>query len=181
MNKVYAISGPPASGKSSIVKQLLKHQGIVRLVSHTTRPPHADEQEGIDYYFVDKSAFANLSLMEKVTYSGQFYGLSKDEVHNKIQSHPVSVVDIDEAGLEQLKKLLGERLESIYILVDKDVILDRYILQGKNAEEIRQWIDYAESQGEFNNWQIADHVVKNTGDLDSSVRQVLAIMNLPTV
>jgi len=178
MNKVYAIIGPPASGKSSIVKQLLNHHGIAGLVSHTTRPPHEDEREGIDYYFVDKNTFANLNLVEKVTYSGQFYGLSKEEVHNKIQSQPISVVDIDEAGLEQLEKLLRERLESIYILVDKDVILERFLLQGKNADEIRLSIEYAESQGEFNNWKIADHVVKNTGDLAAAVRQVLAIMNI---
>jgi len=147
-------------------------------VSHTTRPLHDGEKEGVNYYFVDNTTFSQLRLVEKVSYSAHLYGLSKDEVQTKVNQHPISVVDVDLEGFEQLKKFLAERLESIYILVDKDAILTRYLAQGQNPEEIRKRLDYAESQGEFNNWQSADHVVKNTGSLDATVRQVLAIMDL---
>lgn len=177
MNKVYAIIGPPASGKSSIVKQLLKCNGIVRLVSHTTRPPHEGEKEGVNYYFVDHKTFSQLRLVEKVSYSGNLYGLSKDEVQSKVGQYPVCLVDIDMEGYGQLKKFLADRLESIFIMVDKDTILTRCLAEDQNPDGIRKRLDYAESQGEFNNWQTADHVVKNTGGLDTAVRQVLAIMD----
>ncbi|MDR3588249.1 MAG: 50S ribosome-binding GTPase [Negativicutes bacterium] len=178
MNKVYAIIGPPASGKSSIVRELRNHGGIAALVSHTTRPPHAGDKEGENYYFVDNAAFSQLRLVEKVSYSGNNYGLSKDEVQGKVNNNPISVVDIDMEGYAQLKKFLSERLESIYILVDRDAILTRSLSQGLNPDVIRKRLDYAESQGEFNNWEIADHVVKNTSSLAVTMRQVLAIMDL---
>ena len=178
MNKVYAIIGPPASGKTSIVKKLLKEYGIPRLISHTTRQPKQDELDGVDYYFVDKLEFTKMVFVEKVIYSDHLYGLTKDEVLNKVKLHPVAVVDIDLAGFAQLKKLIGDRLESIYSLVDKEEVIDRYLAQGEDPEDIKRRIDYAEKQGEFTNWQMADHVVKNTGALDVTVRQVLAIMNI---
>jgi guanylate kinase len=178
MNKMYAIIGPPAAGKTTIVKQLFQHYGIPALVSHTTRAPKTGEENGKDYYFASKSDFATIQYIEKTAYAGHFYGLSKDEVLNKIKSYPVSVVDIDLAGYYQLKKLLSERLESIYILVDKDEILNRYLLQGEDTETIRTMMEAAEANGEYNNWQIADHVVKNTGSIEVTLRQVVAIMNL---
>lgn len=177
MNKIYAIIGPPASGKTSIVKCLTEY-GIPRIISHTTRAPKASETDGVDYYFVNKQTFLAMSLVEKASYNDNLYGITKDEVLNKIKAYPVSVVDIDLAGFEQLKKLLGERMESIYTLVDKDVIINRYLLQGEENENIKRRLEYAEKNGEFNNWKIADYVVKNTGDLLVTVRQVLAIMNV---
>lgn len=178
MHKVYAIIGPPASGKSSIVKSLYDQYEIPALVSHTTRAPKAGERQGIDYYFTDKTEFTQTAFLEKVNYSGAYYGLSKEEVTNKVSSYPVSVVDVSLAGFEQLKRILGERVESIYVLVDKDTILNRYILQGADLEDIKKRLDYAELSGEFNNWQMADHVVKNTGTMANAVRQILAIMDL---
>lgn len=177
MNKVYAIIGPPASGKTSIVKAVAEF-GVPTLISHTTRAPKAGEKNGVDYYFVNKEAFSTMSFMEKTSYADHLYGLTKEEVLNKIKLYPVSVVDIDLAGFGQLKKLLGERLNSIYTLVDKDVIINRYILQGEESLNIKQRLEYAEKNGEFNNWQIADYVVKNTAQLEITVRQVLAIMGL---
>ena len=178
MSKVYAIIGPPASGKSSILRELLKFGDIGVLVSHTTRAPQPGEQDGENYHFVDKPVFCQLHMVEKVTYSGHLYGLCKDEVMSKVNQNPVTVVDIDVAGFEQLKKLLGDRIVSIYILVDKDTALTRYIAQAKASDDIKKRLEYAESQMEFDIWPGADHVVKNTGTLDLAVRQVLAIMDL---
>jgi len=164
MNKVFAIVGPPASGKTSLVKQLLKKYGIPALISHTTRPPKKGEQHGVDYYYVEKQAFTSMHFVERATYSDHYYGLSKDEVLKKVNLYPVSVVDIDMAGFEQLKKLLGERLESIYLLVDKDTVLSRCLLLGDSQDEIRQRIEYAE----------------NNGAIETTLRQILAVMDLVT-
>lgn len=179
MNKVYAIIGPPASGKTSIVKELGKY-GIPELVSHTTRQPQQGEKNGVDYHFVDKEQFSQTTLVERVDYSGYFYGLSKAEVLNKINKYPITVVDVELAGLEQLKKLLSERLESIFIMVDKSAIIDRSIVRGDNPESINGRIAYAETNREFDNWQTADYVVKNMSSLDVAVRQILAIMGIGT-
>jgi guanylate kinase len=91
MNKVYAIIGPPASGKTSIVKALAEF-GVPTLISHTTRAPKAGEKNGADYYFVKKEAFSGMSFVEKSSYADNLYGLTKEEVLNKIKAYPVSVL-----------------------------------------------------------------------------------------
>jgi guanylate kinase len=178
-NKVYVIIGPPASGKTSIVKALRKY-GITEFVSHTTRQPKAGEQHGIDYYFVNEDEFRATELIERVTYNGKFYGLAKDEVINKVMKYPVTVVATEVQGMRQIKKLLGERVESICILVDKNTIINRIIERGEDLEQVKKRIEYAEKAGEFDNWHDADYVVKNTGKLDIAIRQILAIMGLVT-
>ena len=175
INKIYALIGPAGSGKSALVKELRK-QGIPMLVSHTTRPPKAGEQHGVDYYFVNGEQFAQARPFERVSYKGYLFGMTKEEVTQKLNQYPASTVDIDREGLEQLKKLIGDRLESIFILVDKETIFSRFMMNGEKLEDVKARIDYAEAQGEYDNWRIADHVVKNTGDVNRAVLQILAIM-----
>ncbi len=177
MNLVYALIGPPFCGKSTIARELTKH-GVAEIVSHTTRPARPGELEGVDYYFIDRETFVNTELVEKVTYSGNFYGLGKKEVMTKLEKNPVCVVDVDRNGFDQLKKLLGRRVVSVFILIDEATIIDRVIEQGGNPDAVQERINYAKAAGEFDNWQIADHVVKNTGTLENAVLQVLAIMKL---
>lgn len=117
MNKVYALMGPPACGKTSIAKELRQYD-IPEIISHTTRAARSEEKHGEDYYFVSDDEFNKMQLIERVSYSGKFYGLSKAEVLGKVNKYPVSVVTIDVNGLDQIKALLGERAELIFILVD---------------------------------------------------------------
>lgn len=177
MNLIYALIGPPSCGKSTIARELTKY-GVSEIISYTTRPPRPGEQDGVDYRFIDKDTFAKTELIEKVTYSGHFYGLGKKEVMSKLEKNPVSVVGVDRNGFDKLKKLLGQRIVSIFILIDEATIIDRVIEQGGNPDAAQERINYAKAAGEFDNWQIADHVVKNTGPLENTVLQVLAIMKL---
>lgn len=177
MNKVFVIIGPPASGKTSIAAKLASH-GIPEMVSHTTRKPREGEINGLNYYFVSQDEFNELELIERVTYSGNYYGLSKKEVLKKINDHPVSIAVLNRPGLEQLKKMLGDRVESIFMMIDDITIIERMLNRGEENGNIQRRFEYAKKNGEFDNWQVADYVVKNTKTVDSAVRQILAIMGL---
>ncbi|WP_371374109.1 guanylate kinase [Sporomusa aerivorans] len=175
MNKVYALIGPPASGKTSILRELAQY-GVPEIVSHTTRKPRLGEIHGVHYYFVGKEDFQKNELIERVEYSGNLYGLSKAEVLDKVKKHPVSTVAVETQGLTQLKKLLADRVESIFIMVDQDTVVGRMLERGDDNDLINRRIEYAKTTGEFNNWQSANYVVKNDGSLEVAVRQVLAII-----
>lgn len=180
MNKLYALIGPPASGKTSILKELAQF-GIPEMVSHTTRKPRPEEIHGIHYYFVTKESFQKTELIERVEYSGNLYGLSKTEVLEKVNKYPISTVAVDMQGLTQLRKLLGNRMESIFIMADYDTVIGRMLERGDDPALINRRIEYANSTGEFNNWQSATYVVKNTGPLAVAVRQILAIVGKVTL
>jgi len=175
MNKIFAIIGPAGSGKTSLVKEL-QRRGIPKMVSYTTRPPKPDETDGVDYHFVNSEGFVKAQPFEKVSYGGYLYGLRKEEILDKVNQFPISVVDVDMEGVIQLKKLLGERLESICVLVDKETIFSRFMMHGDKLEDVKSRIEKAETLGEYDDWQCADHVVKNTGTIEMSIIQILAIM-----
>ncbi|BBB89950.1 MAG TPA: guanylate kinase [Methylomusa anaerophila] len=177
MNKVFAVLGPPCSGKTAIIKELFQY-GVVEMVSHTTREMRAGEQHGVDYYFVKKEDLSKAELIERTEYFGQVYGLSKAEVLKKVSGNLVSVVAVEYNGWEQMKKLLGDRVKSIFVMVDQDTVIDRMMARGDAPESVAKRLELAKKNGEYDNWKNSDYVVKNTDSLDIAVRQVLAIMDL---
>ena len=58
---IIQITGPSASGKTTLRKKLQKMEaGLMFSVSATTRPKRSDEVDGADYYFVSESDFLKM-------------------------------------------------------------------------------------------------------------------------
>jgi len=56
--KLIIFSAPSGSGKTTIVKHLLaKGLNLSFSISATSRSPRGNEQDGVDYYFLDKDTF----------------------------------------------------------------------------------------------------------------------------
>lgn len=56
-NKLFCILGKSASGKTTILNEVLSKLDIPVLLSCTTRPPRNDESNGVDYNFVTFTTF----------------------------------------------------------------------------------------------------------------------------
>ncbi len=55
---VYIISAPSGSGKSTLVNELLKLVSDLEFsISYTTRAPRGSEQNGKQYFFVNRDEF----------------------------------------------------------------------------------------------------------------------------
>lgn len=83
------ITGASASGKTETAKELTKLYGIVKVVTHTTRPIRVGEVNGVDYFFVTKDEFLKLkkenAFVETTEYNNNYYGTSKKEIaDNKV-------------------------------------------------------------------------------------------------
>ena len=58
---LFVVAAPSGAGKSSLVKALLELDShLVVSISHTTRPPRGQEQEGREYHFIDEPAFLKM-------------------------------------------------------------------------------------------------------------------------
>jgi len=52
------ITGPTASGKDTVIDLFIeRHPNFKRIVPYTTRTPHINEQDGVDYHFVSLEWF----------------------------------------------------------------------------------------------------------------------------
>ena len=180
-NKLYALVGPHACGKSTIIQELIR-RGVHYIPLYTTRSPDSYVHNPVSaakmYRFIDKAEFFKQDFLVKITYKGEYYGMMKQEILSGLQDHQTSVCATDVQGLKQLSKLLKDNFESIFIMVDYVTLVERMLHLKHSNDEIKYHIEYAESNGEFDTWKIATHVVKNIISFDSTMNQVLAIMGL---
>lgn len=73
---ILAICGKSASGKDTLAKQLCSSLGenTHMIVSDTTRPPRAGEQDGINYNFISTNDFLTKQYLEWTRFKGWYYG-----------------------------------------------------------------------------------------------------------
>src|SRR5262245_34880838 len=80
------LSGPTASGKSTVIQRLLADQTLpLRLsVSATTRSPRPNEQDGVHYHFWTRERFQRMiqadGFLEYAEVHGNLYGTPRSEV-----------------------------------------------------------------------------------------------------
>src|SRR5205814_1532346 len=79
------LSSPSGAGKTTLTRRLLARFPELRFsVSHTTRMPRANEQNGKDYHFVERAAFEGMALAgsfcEWAEVHGNLYGTSVAEI-----------------------------------------------------------------------------------------------------
>lgn len=96
-NVLYCLVGPSGCGKTTIA-EMLEAEGYHSVQSYTTREPRYEGEEG--HIFVSKDEFDKLDLITKTTFSGAFYGVTR----NLIEENDLFVVD--PAGLRYLKRIL---------------------------------------------------------------------------
>lgn len=107
---LFVVAAPSGAGKSSLVKSLLELDShLVVSVSHTTRKPRGQEQDGREYHFVDEATFRRMAqadeFFEWAEVHGNLYGTSKAGVHALVAGGHDVVLEIDWQGALQIKQL----------------------------------------------------------------------------
>ena len=112
MGKLVIFSAPSGSGKTTIVRELLKRFPQFEFsISATSRLPRGKEQNGVDYYFLTNEEFrARVERDEFVeweeVYAGTCYGTLKSEMERIWSKGNVIVFDVDVMGGISLKRLV---------------------------------------------------------------------------
>ena len=109
--KLIIFSAPSGSGKTTIVRELLKHYPQFEFsISATSRAPRGVEQNGVDYYFLTQEEFAakvaSDSFVEwEEVYAGTCYGTLKSELERIWSKGNVIIFDVDVMGGISLKRI----------------------------------------------------------------------------
>ncbi len=117
--RLVVISGPSASGKTTIIRELRRLDGVHFSVSATTRPARPGECDGVDYWFYTEQRFlAEVGadgFLEHATVHGRLYGTPLAPVLKAISEGRTVLMDIDVQGALQVKKKMPEAL-MVYVL-----------------------------------------------------------------
>ncbi|MEZ4777976.1 MAG: guanylate kinase [Flavobacteriaceae bacterium] len=120
--KLIVFSAPSGSGKTTIVRHLLK-QTALNLefsISAASRQPRGEEKDGVDYYFMDikefKQHIKNGDFLEwEEVYRDNFYGTLKSEVERIWAQGKNVIFDIDVVGGLRIKKKFPKETLAVFV------------------------------------------------------------------
>ncbi len=119
--KLIIISAPSGSGKTTIIKHLLKKDFKLEFsVSATSREMRTGEKNGKDYYFLSKKEFnkriQNGDLLEyEEVYKDIYYGTLKSEVEKIRKTGKNVIFDVDIKGGLNIKNAYQDKALAIFI------------------------------------------------------------------
>jgi guanylate kinase len=137
--RLIIVSGPTASGKSTLWRRLVQRDGVDFSVSATTRAPREGEVDGRDYHFVSGEQFQTWidadAFLEWAEVHGKRYGTLREHVLQSIDAGHDIVLEIDVQGARQLKDC-GLPLFSLFVLPPSREILEKRLRdRGTETEE----------------------------------------------
>lgn len=107
---LFVVAAPSGAGKSSLVKALLELDSHLAVsVSHTTRAPRGQEQDGREYHFISNAQFDAMiehgDFFEWAEVHGNRYGTSRNAIETRLQAGEDVVLEIDYQGALQIKQI----------------------------------------------------------------------------
>jgi guanylate kinase len=140
---LFVVAAPSGAGKSSLVKALLELDAhLVVSVSHTTRPPRGQEQDGREYHFVDDATFrakvAARDFVEWAEVHDNLYGTSRTEIEGRISGGQDVILEIDWQGALQIKGIFPNAVLVFILPPSWDELAQRLTRRGEDHPEVIQ-------------------------------------------
>lgn len=113
MGKLIIFSAPSGSGKTTIVRELLRRIPQLEFsISATSRAPRGTERDGVDYYFLSPDEFRRAVDEERFVeweevYAGTCYGTLRSELDRIWGKGHTILFDVDVLGGINLKRILA--------------------------------------------------------------------------
>jgi len=127
------IIGHSASGKDTLMNEVVKLTNLKPVISYTTRPMRVGETNGVEYQFITEEEFSEKDhhncFIETSNYRGWHYGMAKEDCGND------RVVVVDPCGFRSLKRD-GVKVISFFINVPERERLLRLINRGDDITEL---------------------------------------------
>lgn len=176
---LYIISGPSGVGKSTLVHQLRNR--VPRLgysISHTSRVPRANEENGVHYHFVDKETFQKMidekAFVEWAEVYNDFYGTSFSGLRNQFDKRLDVILDIDSQGAKNIKSRFKESV-LIYILPPSLEILKKRLTSRAMDNKETVMTRFYEATRELRNCVWYHYIIIND-DLEKAVKELESII-----
>ena len=138
---LYVVAAPSGAGKSSLVSSLLQVDShLVMAISHTTRAPRGQEQQGREYQFIDEANFRAMvergEFVEWAEVHGHLYGTSRAAIEAHIAGGQDVVLEIDWQGALQIRQRFPNAILIFILPPSWDELLQRLQRRGEDRPEV---------------------------------------------
>jgi guanylate kinase len=181
--KLIVFSAPSGSGKTTIVRHLLKQEelNLEFSISATSREKRGEEINGKDYYFLSakefKTKIKNEEFLEwEEVYRDNFYGTLKTEVERIWSLGKHVIFDIDVSGGLRIKRKFPDQTLAIFV---KPPSIDELKIRLKkrkteSADKINMRI--AKASAELATAPLFDVVIEND-NLDKALNEAYNLVS----
>jgi guanylate kinase len=137
--KLVVMTAPTASGRNTIINELLRTNAYNFIVSDTTREPRENngilEQNGREYFFRDETEMladikAGDFLEAEVIHEQQVSGISIRELEKASQEHRAAITDMDIGGVLNLLDLKPDTIAVLVLPPSFEVWHERIFSRG---------------------------------------------------
>jgi len=161
------VSSPSGAGKTTLCNRLRSEFPRLRFsVSHTTRKPRPNEQDGREYHFIDAKTFESMvergEFAEWARVHGHYYGTSLGEIAAARRDPAVDgiIFDIDFQGARQIRASFTDAV-TVFILPPGLDELERR-LRGRGTEDEATTVRrLANAKREIAHYGLFDYIVVN--------------------
>jgi guanylate kinase len=138
---LFVVAAPSGAGKSSLVSSLLQVDShLVVAVSHTTRAPRGQEQDGREYHFIGEAEFREMiasgEFLEHAEVHGHLYGTSRGAIEERITGGQDVVLEIDWQGALQIKQLFPNAILIFILPPSWEELKQRLQRRGEDRPEV---------------------------------------------
>ena len=138
---LFCVAAPSGAGKSSLVKALLELDSRLDVsVSHTTRAPRGQEQNGREYWFVDEASFRAMiereEFFEWAQVHGHLYGTSRKAIEARLERGEDVVLEIDWQGALQIKQLFPHAVLIFILPPSWEELRQRLTRRGEDRPDV---------------------------------------------
>lgn len=173
------VSGFSGAGKGTLMKRLIQDYDDYALsISATTRAPRPGEEDGREYFFLQKEQFekkiAENRLIEYARYCDNYYGTPREYVEKQLEAGRDVILEIEIQGALKVKKQYPDALLLFVMPPSAAELRRRLIGRGTETEEVIEKRMHRASE-EAEGIENYEYIVIND-DLDTCVKELHEII-----
>ena len=157
MGKLFVISAPSGTGKTSLINATLDDENAKKTklgISCTTREKRAEEKDHVSYFFISKEEFEdkikNDDFLEYAEVFGNFYGTPREWVLNSLSNKENVILELDIQGALQVKEAFPDTRTIFIIPPSYDDLSSRLSKRAQDSqEEIKKRLKEAKKEVEI--------------------------------
>lgn len=178
--KLILLIGCMASGKDTILKEIINEGYAEPVISHTSRPMRKGEKDGIEYHFVsaeemlkmkENNEFIEFKSYKAANNEKWYYGVNKNSLEKGLSKNYILIVDI--TGMRQIKEYFKDdknmEITTIFLDVDKETRRKRAIRRDdmtlEKVKEIERRLE-ADDKEVYPFKEECDLILQNTNEED---------------
>ena len=181
--KLIVFSAPSGSGKTTIVRHLLKQEelNLEFSISATSREKRGNEEHGKDYYYLSLEEFKNRIKNDEFleweeVYRDNFYGTLKTEIARIWAKGKHVIFDIDVSGGLRIKRKFPEQTLAIFVKPpDLNELVRRLKDRGEESHD-KISMRVAKAPAELATAPLFDKIVVNS-ELDKALDNAYALVS----